>query len=1120
VAAQPETEIPGCGGFVEASPALAKLRKSSDPKLDYSSIKVELTTLEGLRKYQTECAPSGYYFIPASQPGTYVLKVSGPDGWAFEPSEATVEVDANGQCSGGEDVDFQYTGFSISGVVLGQASAGCAVEETAGPAGVTVSLTPAGGTRQQTQTTVSGPGGVYTFSNLPAGVFELRASHAVWSISEDPVSVALDWTGLVTHSAALQVRGYDVSGSVLSEGSPVTDVQVLLFSDTVTADQVACSPGSSANAAKTSGALCSAVTDASGRFSFPSCACGTYSLVPKYSGGGKVFDVAPATMQVAVGHGSEEVKTAFQITGFSISGRVVDAVGAGVAAAMVHVDAVHKATSDASGAYRLNSVRPGSYTLTATDAKGDVAFRPLKALAVKPNMAALPDIVASEVSVCGQVFVSDKKFSVRGRTVTLTAQKGGAKTTRKADAEGKFRFMAAPGDYKMAVLTTDKERAGGLWFGPEEATFTIGPAPIEGITFSQAQVGVSGKVKCVTASCPAGLVSVSLRPVESVKGGSLKALADAEGRFAFEKLNPGKYVAEVHRSQWCWKKSEVAVTVGVSDVTDVVFEQQGYFLAVDATHAAEATVTHDTSAKTMKVSLPVGTSQHCLADAGLYTLVPSGCFKFLQKSYAWSTADAKVVKLVATSTQMVGTVKVKGTSKAQAIKVSVVKEGSDDSPTLVEATPLKKDPTTLTYSLWVNFGDRLLVTPLAPDLLFYPPSAPAFVPQQCRAPGPSFEGKEGVYASGSVGPAIAGAAVTVTVKGTGAVLETVTDANGKYTLGPFYDDAKYDIEVSKVGYAFEPNPQKKTQFTTRKLSQISVTTTVGGKVVGGVLLSLSGNDRPNRGYRKNAATSEVGSLLFPALSPGSFYVRPLLKEYSFQPASFEILIAEGEHREIAFEGTRVAFSALGHVASLNGIPEAGVVVEGVSVDGKHLEETVTESDGSFRLQGLKPKTTYTVRLRSTPAGDLAIMETASPVSVAVTMGAEDAEGLYFVMFRSPASGSISGIIEADVKHLSTLTVALSSAVTPEVTERSLPVSFARSFEFHGLKPGAYVIRLRSSLSAHTYHIPDVHSRWFSTAPMPVHPRLPFPRSRSTRPAGRGPTPSRPRSCRSRSQSSP
>jgi hypothetical protein len=88
------------------------------------------------------------------------------------------------------------------------------------------------------------------------------------------------------------------------------------------------------------------------------------------------------------------------------------------------------------------------------------------------------------------VFVSDKKFSARGRAVTLTAQKGGAKTTRKADAEGKFCFMAAPGDYKMAAITTDSERAGGLWFGPEEAALTIGPAPVEGITFSQVRTFV------------------------------------------------------------------------------------------------------------------------------------------------------------------------------------------------------------------------------------------------------------------------------------------------------------------------------------------------------------------------------------------------------------------------------------------------------------------------------------------------------------------------------------------------------------------------------------------------------------------------------------------------------
>ncbi|KAM3267190.1 nodal modulator 3 [Capsicum chacoense] len=49
--------IQGCGGFVEASSELIKSRKSSDPKLDYSNIIVELRTLDGLVKERTALCP-------------------------------------------------------------------------------------------------------------------------------------------------------------------------------------------------------------------------------------------------------------------------------------------------------------------------------------------------------------------------------------------------------------------------------------------------------------------------------------------------------------------------------------------------------------------------------------------------------------------------------------------------------------------------------------------------------------------------------------------------------------------------------------------------------------------------------------------------------------------------------------------------------------------------------------------------------------------------------------------------------------------------------------------------------------------------------------------------------
>lgn len=81
--------ILGCGGFVEAGAALAKLRKPSDPKIDYSHITVELRTLDGLVKDSTQCAPNGYYFVPVYDKGTLIVQIQGPEGWFFEPSQGS-----------------------------------------------------------------------------------------------------------------------------------------------------------------------------------------------------------------------------------------------------------------------------------------------------------------------------------------------------------------------------------------------------------------------------------------------------------------------------------------------------------------------------------------------------------------------------------------------------------------------------------------------------------------------------------------------------------------------------------------------------------------------------------------------------------------------------------------------------------------------------------------------------------------------------------------------------------------------------------------------------------------------------------------------------------------------
>lgn len=104
---------------------------------------MKLYTKLGSLKYQTDCAPNnGYYMIPVYDKGEYILKVEPPPGWTFgmllingiifvcsnnfkilifttEPQSVELNIDgANDPCSKGEDINFLFTGFGVTGKVL------------------------------------------------------------------------------------------------------------------------------------------------------------------------------------------------------------------------------------------------------------------------------------------------------------------------------------------------------------------------------------------------------------------------------------------------------------------------------------------------------------------------------------------------------------------------------------------------------------------------------------------------------------------------------------------------------------------------------------------------------------------------------------------------------------------------------------------------------------------------------------------------------------------------------------------------------------------------------------------------------------------------------------------
>merc|ERR1712137_560644 len=210
------------------------------------------------------------------------------------------------------------------------------------------------------------------------------------------------------------------------------------------------------------------------------------------------------------------------------------------------------------------------------------------------------------------------------------------------------------------------------------------------------------------------------------------------------------------------------------------------------------------------------------------------------------------------------------------------------------------------------------------------------------------------------------------------------DANGEYRAGPLYDHLQYSLSAHLDGYYFTSCPNG---FKAVELSQISVhALDQYGKSIPGVLLSLTGDSA----FYRDSDTNEQGEGKFEELFPGTYYLRALLKEYSFKPTNILIDLTEGIDQKVVVNATRVAFSAFGSVKSLNGDAERNVVVVAQSDVGDY-EETQTDAMGNFRLRGLKPELFYSFTVKATEK-----IERASPSSLRLQIPTEDLSGLDFI----------------------------------------------------------------------------------------------------------------------------
>nr|XP_023680948.1 nodal modulator 1-like [Paramormyrops kingsleyae] len=1095
--------VVGCGGFVK-----------SDVEINYSLIEIKLYTKQGSLKYQTDCAPiNGYFMIPLYDKGDFVLKIEPPVGWSFEPTSVDLHVDGtNDICTKGEDINFVFTGFSVSGTVLSKG-------QQQGPAGVEVSLRKEGA-EGSLQTVLTQQGGKYTFFKVLPGSYDITASHPSWTLEKSSTSV---WVSNANAPATLPlvVGGYDVSGEVRSDGEPMKEVTFLLFSATVRKEDI-----TGCNSAPVEGSLpgdaalsflCSVVSREDGAFTFPSLASGEYTVVPYYRGERITFDVAPSRMVFRVEHDSLQLEPIFRVMGFSVTGRVLNRPeGEGVPSATVTLNNQIKVVTKEDGSFRLENMTAGTYTIRAH--KELMFFDPVT-VKIAPNTPQLPDIITTGFSICGQISISrlPEGLKQQGRyrvTLTPRGQDKASSRTVESDQQGEFCFQAKPGDYSVQVSLPEAEVKAGLALQPQALDVSLVDQPLSNLLFTQFMASVSGKVSCL-AAC--GDLTVTLQPV-SRPGDRVNVQLSGRGdslTFSFVDVLPGKYKLSISHEEWCWKHKSMEVEVLQADVLGVEFRQTGYMLRCALSHAITLEFFQDGS-KPENVgvyNLTKGVNRFCLSKPGVYKVTPRSCHQFEQDYYTYDTSAPSILTLTAVRHHMTGlittdkildvTVTIKSSIESepalvlgplrslqeqrqeqQLLEIELRRQererrgeedpGAKESPPVQERAEELRGPFHYEFSYWARAGEKVTVTPSSKELLFYPPEVEATITGEgCPGRLVDIMGRAGLFLEGQLSPGLEGVEISISERGAHTALITVlTNERGAYRVGPLHSNLQYDISARKEGFVLTAVEGTQGDFKAFALAGVTFEIkSEDGQPLSGVLLSLSGAQ-----FRSNLLTQDTGLLTFNNLSPGQYYYKPMMKEYRFEPASQMIEVEEGQMLSIAITGFKTAYSCYGAVLSLSGDAEQGVAVEAVGQGECSLysEDTVTDEEGRFRLRGLLPGCRYLIQLRAEGNDHI---ERALPLHRPIEVGSSDIEGIHIIAFRQINQFDLSGNILTSPEHLSSLSVKLFKSDNLDNPIQTVTLGQSLFFHFRPLlRDGeSYVLMLHTTLPStqYDYTLPQV-----------------------------------------------
>ena len=142
-----------------------------------------------------------------------------------------------------------------------------------------------------------------------------------------------------------------------------------------------------------------------------------------------------------------------------------------------------------------------------------------------------------------------------------------------------------------------------------------------------------------------------------------------------------------------------------------------------------------------------------------------------------------------------------GINKIQ-VAVKSEKRGSES----IDAVANENKKGEFNFEYWGKLNEKVEIQPgIVDKILFYPQSKEIEIEKEkeCFSEVVEFQGREGLFISGTIEPKIQNVQINMTNAITKQFISSfLSDQNGEYSIGPLYDDLKYHLVAHYPGYHF------------------------------------------------------------------------------------------------------------------------------------------------------------------------------------------------------------------------------------------------------------------------------------------------------------------------------